>query len=201
MDGTTTLIFVTGNRYKFEVAQAALHNTGIVLAQERLAVPELQSNSVQEIAEYSAQWVSQRLDQPFIVQDAGFYIDALNGFPGPFIKYVNQWFSVEDLLRLMHDKPYRHITIHDCLVYGRPGAVPVTFLGSYQGTIATTPGQSTGTPIERLYVPQEYDVPISELSPAEQRVYWQRGAIWQQFRSYYTDHAAPDNSPRDQTPA
>ena len=75
MADARTLIYVTGNRFKFEVAQAALQNTGIVLEQQRLAVPEVQSNSVLEIAESSAQWVSRHLDQPFVVTDAGFYID------------------------------------------------------------------------------------------------------------------------------
>lgn len=199
---TMTLIFVTGNRYKFEIAQAALHGTKISLLQERLAVPEMQSNSVQEIAEHSARWVSQHLDHPFIIHDAGFYIDALNGFPGPFIKYANQWFNVEDLLRLMENKRYRHITVHDCLVYVQPNAAPVTFHGSYHGTIATTPGESTGTPIERLYIPRDRDVPISELPSTEQRAYWQHGEVWQQFKRYYAEHAARTQAQTgdDQTP-
>ena len=102
MQSPSTLHYLTGNRFKFHVAQQALLGTELVLEQNRLAVPEIQSNSVRDIAEFSAQWASTQLDHPFIVTDAGFYIDALNGFPGPFVKYVNQWFSVEDLLRLEH---------------------------------------------------------------------------------------------------
>src|SRR4051812_41372602 len=151
MESATTLLYLTGNRFKFEVAQRAMQGTDVVLEQIRLALPEIQSNSVQEIAEFSAQWASPQLDQPFLVTDSGFYIDALNGFPGPFIKFINQWFSVEDLLRLMHDRLHRHIRVQDCLVYSRPGAPAISFCGSYQGTIATAPGQSTGTSIERLF--------------------------------------------------
>jgi XTP/dITP diphosphohydrolase len=185
MDAPSTLLYLTGNRFKFHVAQQALFGTDIVLEQNRLAVPEIQSNSVQEIAEFSAQWASHHIDQPYIVTDSGFYIDALNSFPGPFIKYANQWFSVDDLLRLMHNRAYRHLSVQDCLVYVRPGQAPVSFLGHYQGRIATEPGESTGTPIERLFIPAGYEMPISEFSPEEQVNYWSSGAIWQAFKSYY----------------
>jgi XTP/dITP diphosphohydrolase len=195
MPTPTTLIYLTGNRFKFHVAQQALRGLDLVLEQNRLAVPEIQSNSVQEIAEFSAQWASQRLDQPFITTDAGFYIDALNGFPGPFIKFINQWFSVDDLLRLMSNRTYRHITIQDCLVYARPGQPSISFVGSYQGKIATEPGQSSGTPIERLYIPQGYETPISEFSPDEQVSYWSNAEVWKAFRSYYQENQLLGTAP------
>lgn len=29
------------------------------------------------------------LNQSVVVMDVGYYIEAINGFPGPFIKYLN----------------------------------------------------------------------------------------------------------------
>src|SRR5215204_4400122 len=171
MQTTKTLINLTGNRFKFEVAQRALLGTPVVLEQLRLPAPEIQSNSVQEIAEFSAQWAGSQIAQPFFLTDAGLYIDALNGFPGPFIKFINQWFSTEDMLRLMHDKSYRRITVQDCLVYASPGEPLVIFNGSYRGSIAREPGPSTGTPIERLFIPDGHQRSISEFSHDEQVAY------------------------------
>lgn len=184
----STLLYLTGNRFKFTVAQQAVRGLGLALEQKRLAVPEIQSNSVQEIAQASAAWASQQIDQPFIVTDSGFYIDALNGFPGPFVKYINQWFSTDDLLRLMQNRAYRHLTVQDCLVYVRPGQPAITFTGTYQGKLATAAGRSTGTPIERLFVPQGYETPISEFSPEEQVSYWSEAKIWQEFRRFYQEN-------------
>lgn len=184
-DGST-LHYLTGNRFKFHVAQQALNDTGITLAQNHLTAPEIQNNSVREIAEFSAQWAATRFDQPFVVTDSGFYIDALNGFPGPFIKFVNQWFTVEDLLRLMHNKRFRHVTVHDCLVFSRPNQPLVSFLGQYQGRIATEPGRNSGTPIERLYIPAGYEMPISEFSEADRLAYWSNGEIWRAFKAHLT---------------
>jgi XTP/dITP diphosphohydrolase len=189
MPEPTTLLYLTENRFKFHVAQQALRDTNFVLEQNRLPVPEIQSNSVQEIAEFSAQWAGRQIDQRFIVTDSGFFIDALNGFPGPFIKYINQWFTVEDLLRLLHNKPYRHINVYDCLVYSYPGQAPVSFNGRYQGKLATTPGQSSGTPIERLFVPDGYTMPISEFSNEERVSYWSNAEIWRQFKQHYEANA------------
>ena len=188
MPTPTTLLYLTGNRFKFHVAQQALLGLDLVLEQNRLAVPEIQSNSVQEIAEFSAHWASQHIDQPFIVTDSGFYIDALNGFPGPFIKFINQWFSVDDYLRLMSNRRYRHLTIQDCLVYVRPGETPISFVGTFQGKLATAPGPSSGTPIERLFIPQGYETPISEFSPEEQVSYWSKAKVWKAFKSYYMEN-------------
>lgn len=52
------LIFVTGNRYKFQVAKLALKGTGINLIQKKLEVPEIQDESVEEVAIFSAVWAA-----------------------------------------------------------------------------------------------------------------------------------------------
>jgi len=56
-----TVIFVTGNEYKFQVAQKALKKTGIKLIQKDLQIPEIQSDKVEEIASFSAQWAVNHL--------------------------------------------------------------------------------------------------------------------------------------------
>ena len=99
-------------------------------------------------------------------------------------KFINQWFSVEDLLRLMQDRRFRRVTVYDCLVYARPGESLVSFCGSYQGHLATEPGQSTGTPIERLFIPTGYDTPISEFSHHQQILYWSNAEIWRAFKRH-----------------
>lgn len=78
------LAFVTGNKYKFEVVRKVLAEQGVTLVQQNLDTPEIQSANVEEVASYSATWASDRLQKPVIITDAGYYIKALNGFPGPY---------------------------------------------------------------------------------------------------------------------
>lgn len=179
-----TLIYVTGNNVKYDVALKAFTNTGIVLLQKKLATPEIQSKSVQEVAMYSVSWASKELNQPVIVTDAGFYIEALNGFPGPFIKFVNEWFSADDFINLMKGKTNRTIIIQDCLAYCYPGEEPVVFTGSYQGELAKQPSEKSGTPIEKLFIPEGFDVPISDIPIEKMISYWSNGEIVSTFKEY-----------------
>lgn len=179
-----TLIYVTGNSVKFDVALETFANTGINLLQMKLDTPEIQSKSVQEVAMYSARWASKQLNKPVIVTDAGFYIEALNGFPGPFIKYVNEWFSADDFVNLVKGKNNRSIIIQDCLAYCNPDLEPLTFTGEYSGRLATKPSGSHGTSIEKVFIPEGFDVPISDI-PAEKMIsYWSNGEIMSKFKKY-----------------
>ncbi len=184
MTRVNTLTYVTGNEIKFKVAEQVLRDSGILLRREQLHTPEIQSSRVEEVAEYSALWASQRLKQPVVVTDAGFYIEALNGFPGPFIRFINEWFSAEDFLNLMRGKDNRRILIRDCLAYCQPDEKPVTFCGVYQGVLATRPGRKRGTPIEQVFIPEGYSVPASEIPPEEMLTYWSNVSTWQALKQY-----------------
>jgi XTP/dITP diphosphohydrolase len=176
-----TLIYLTGNEIKFKVAAQVLRASGISLERKHLPTPEIQSSRVEEVAEYSAIWASQHLNLPVVVTDAGFYIEALNGFPGPF-KFVNEWFSADDYVHLMHGKDNRRIEVRDCLAYCQPQQKPVTFCGIYRGELATKPGKRSGTPMEQIFVPEGYSVPISEFPQDEMLTYWSGVSIWQELK-------------------
>lgn len=184
-----TLIYVTGNSFKFDVASKVFMNTDIILLQKSLSTPEIQSKDVEEVAMYSADWACRELNQPVIVTDAGFCIEALNGFPGPFIKFVNEWFSVEDYINLMQGKTNRTIIVKDCLAYCHPGKEPVAFIGSYLGTLTDKPGRKSITPIEQLFIPEGYNVPISDISDEEKIAYWGTGEIYKKFKEYLLTEA------------
>lgn len=178
------LVYVTGNEIKFNVASKTFKNTGITLLQKKLDTPEIQSKSVQEVAKYSASWASEKLGKAVIVTDAGFLIEALNGFPGPFIKFVNQWFSVEDYMNLMKGKSNRRIIIQDCLAYCYPNEDPIVFTGSYIGELAMEPSAKPGTPIDRLFIPQGLHMPIAEIPEEQMLAYWSSGEIMSKFKEY-----------------
>jgi XTP/dITP diphosphohydrolase len=182
MCGVKSLVYVTGNELKFRVAWQALQGSGILLERKTLDTPEIQSTRVEEIAEWSAIWASQHLNQPVVVMDAGYYIEALNGFPGPFIKFVNVWFSDDDYLKLLQGKSNRRVIIRDCLAYCSPNEKPTVFCQLHLGKIATKPGRQNGTPIDQIFIPEGYLNPISEIPPDELLTYWSNAATWQELK-------------------
>lgn len=172
-----TVIYITENGGKFEVARNALKDFDIELVQNALETPEIQSFEVREVAIYSAIWASNQLRKPIVLTDAGYYITALNGFPGPFIKYINNWFSAKDYIRLMEGRDDRSVVVKLCLAYCAPGQRPVVFDETFKGTIARSAGAKGATPINEIFIPEGYSRPESEIPWNEMRIFW-KGNAW-----------------------
>ncbi len=111
------LYFITGNKHKIETAKIELDKQNIPFASKNLALTEIQSYSIEEIALHKAKQAFEMLHQPLIVKDDGWFISSLNGFPGAYMKYVNDWFSAQDFLLLMQNRTDRTITLHEVLCY------------------------------------------------------------------------------------
>lgn len=170
-----TVYFVTGNPYKLQVAQEVLGKKGIEVIQQKLETPEIQSTDVEEIASFSAKWASEKIGKPVALTDAGYYIEALNGFPGPFIKYINQWLTAEDLLKLMKGKKNRTVVVRVCLAYCEPGKNPISFLRKTTGTIAQMAVKTSkegSTSINEIFIPDGYDKVESEIPKEEMIKFW-----------------------------
>lgn len=114
--------------------------------------------------------------------DAGYYIEALNGFPGPFIKFVNEWFCADDYLNLLQGKSNRRVIIQDCLAYCYPEERPTVFCQFHQGEVATKVGRQNGTSIDQIFIPDGYSKPISEIPSDEMLTYWSNANIWQELK-------------------
>jgi len=166
------IFFITGNNLKFQIVQKDLSGVGVELIQKEIDTPEIQSTSIEEIASFSAQWASDSLKEPVIVSDVGYYIEALSGFPGPFIKYINEWLSADDLLRLMGGKKNRSVIVKDCLAYCELGKKPVLFCGSAKGTIADKKGSKGRTSINEIFIPEGYDKVESDILWDEMKEFW-----------------------------
>lgn len=166
------IYFITNNKDKFEIAGKVFKRSDFELLQRSLDTPEIQSENLGEIASFSVKWAVAELGHPAFLTDAGCFIEALKGFPGPFIKYVNNYLSSDDIIKLMSGKESRKVVFKDCLAYCEPGKEPVLFFSSAEGRISQKAGQSGKTPIEEVFIPQGFDKPQSEI-PVEQMIdFW-----------------------------
>jgi XTP/dITP diphosphohydrolase len=186
-----TIYFVTGNKYKFEIAKKVLGETDINLVQEDLDIPEIQSTKVEKIASFSAKWAAEKLGKSVALTDAGYYIEALNGFPGPFIKYINKWLTSEDLLKLMEGKKNRKVVVKGCLAYCEPGKEPVVFPSKVTGTIsekAIKKDKKGSTPIDEIFIPKGYDRVETEIPKEEMIKFWAKVEnYWKKLANYLTN--------------
>lgn len=133
-----TISYVTGNVDKFENAKKFFSQYDISVDQLPLKVEEIQSSDSLEIAIAKAEASFAQVKTPLFVNDACWTIPALGGFPGPFMKYVNQWFRPEDFINLMRDKVDRRIILKDSIVYIDETGHTV-FTREHTGEILKTP--------------------------------------------------------------
>lgn len=61
---------------------------------------EIQSDTLAPIAAHGAREAFEHVGEPVIVDDAGLFIDALDGFPGPYSAFVEDTLGVERVGRL-----------------------------------------------------------------------------------------------------
>lgn len=109
--------YVTGNKTKIDYANQKLNKFGIEVVQVILDIGEIQSHDKLGVARHKAKQAFELTKQPLFVTDTFWEIPALNGFPGAFMKYVNEWFVAKDFLNLMTDKSDRRIFCHDSIVF------------------------------------------------------------------------------------
>jgi len=101
--------FITTNKEKIESARRHLNKVGLSFATQSLDLTEVQSDDAENIAVLKAEEAYQRTHVPIIISDHNWQIPALGGFPGPYMKFINQWLSTQDIQNLI--KPYQDRTI------------------------------------------------------------------------------------------
>lgn len=85
---------------------------------------------------------------------------VLNGFPGPFVKYINGMLTSEELLKLMENKEDRNIILKECLTYTTQTGEIKQFINEEKATIALN-AYSTGSAFDRIVVFERQVLPKS----------------------------------------
>lgn len=130
------IIFVTGNSHKVREANEILSKVGITVVQKSLDYPELQSDKLETIAKFGAEWAAKKLNQEVMVDDSGLFIDAFGGFPGPYSAYVFDKLGNTGILRLMEGIVIRKAVFKCVIGYCKPNEEALVFSGEVRGEIA-----------------------------------------------------------------
>lgn len=130
------ITLVTGNLGKWKIAKDIFDKYNINLLHKKINTPEIQSNDVVEVSKYSALYAAKKLNKPVIKSDVGYYIEELGGFPGPFLKYINDMLTSKDILNMMKTKNNRKIYLKECLTYAEPNGFTKEFLNVEEATLS-----------------------------------------------------------------
>ncbi len=145
------LLFITGNKGKVEEARGLLSKLNIEVVQLNLRYPEIQSNSLEEIARQGAEYCYAKLKKPLFVEDSGLFIKALNGFPGPYSSYVFKTIGNSGLLRLMQGIKKREAYFKSAVAYHDGENVKI-FSGIVRGRIGYEAKGSSGFGFDPVFL-------------------------------------------------
>ncbi|KAH8403137.1 hypothetical protein KR222_005835 [Zaprionus bogoriensis] len=135
------ITFVTGNAKKLEELIAILGpNFPRTIVSKKVDLPELQGE-IEEIAIKKCKEAARQVDGPVLIEDTSLCFNALEGLPGPYIKWFLEKLHPEGLHRLLNgweDKSARAIcTFAFC---ESSSAEPQIFQGITEGVIVEPRG-------------------------------------------------------------
>lgn len=155
------ITFVTGNAKKLEELIAILGpNFPRTIVSKKVDLPELQGE-IEEIAIKKCKEAARQVDGPVLIEDTSLCFNALEGLPGPYIKWFLEKLQPEGLHRLLNgweDKSARAI----CTFAYCEGstAEPKIFQGITEGIIVEPRGtRDFGWYVEREYLNSDHWIP------------------------------------------
>jgi len=152
-----TIYFVTSNAGKVANAQAALKPFGIIVKQAEIDLVESRSEDPAEIALEKAQQAYKKFRRPLLVEDSGFFIEALGGFPMTHIKFSLKTLGIDGILRAMRGSKSRRCEWRMTLAYVYGSGKHKSFTFVEKGVIAQKPRPVKRPMMSdywRLYVPK-----------------------------------------------
>ncbi len=125
------IYFVTSNKGKYAEAQAIFGD----IEQRDIGYAEIQADTLEEVALYGMKEVAARLQGPVMLEDAGLFVEALQGFPGVYSAYVQKTIGNAGILRLMGARENRSAYFKSVVAYTEPGMETIMFSGEVHGHI------------------------------------------------------------------
>lgn len=147
-----TIMFITRNKEKLAIANNALKGLDIKIVGQKIDCPEIQKDDNEDIAKYSAKYASEYTKNDVIKSDSGFYIEELQGFPGPYAEYVERKLDAQDIINLMNGKENRKAYYKDVLAYCKFGNEPIIFTTYTYGTISLYVDGNYGYNFDRIFI-------------------------------------------------
>ncbi|MEJ2271967.1 MAG: XTP/dITP diphosphatase [Candidatus Bathyarchaeota archaeon] len=147
--------FVTSNFHKFQEVRMILSRYNISTAMLRIGAVEIQDDTLENIAKYSVQDAVKNCGLPIFVEDAGLFVEALGGFPGPYSKYVYKKIGSKGVLKLMDNVQNRRAHFQSVIAFSSPNSKPVWFSGLVKGKLTLQERGISGFGYDPIFEPEE----------------------------------------------
>ena len=180
------LLFITGNPNKLREARQIL--SGFEVDSKDMDIYEIQEINEQLIAEEKIRQALKLVDSEVCVEDVSLYYDALNGLPGPLVKWFIKNVGCRGLVDML--AAYENKTAYaKCYIgYGIPardGAEEKirVFEGSVKGRIVEPAGESKFG-FEPIFLPDGCEKTFAQMTEEEKNSISHRRLALEKFKKY-----------------
>lgn len=153
--------FITGSDKKFAEIKVIVPQ----VEQLQIDLPELQALDPHTIITAKLEEAKKHHAGSFIVEDTSLYLDALNGLPGPFIKWFMETIGNEGLFKIA--KAFNNFDARAKTIIGyadESGGVEF-FEGEVHGVIVEPAGEGFGW--DSIFKPEGYDKNFAQMGVEE----------------------------------
>jgi inosine triphosphate pyrophosphatase len=181
-----TLTFVTGNKNKL-LETASIIGNSIPLTSVSIDLPEIQGTT-QEIAAHKCREAAKLIKGPCITEDTSLCFNAMNGLPGPYIKWFLKDLKPEGLSKLLdgfEDKSgYALCTFAYCK---SENDVPILFEGRTEGKIVRPRGP-TSFGWDPVFLPDGFEETYAEMDKNVKNTISHRFRALEKLKAYLQEN-------------
>ena len=166
---------VTSNDGKIKEFKQAFDKTQVHPVKVPVGYPEVQASSLEEVVDFGLSWLKEKIHPPFVIDDAGVFVDGLNGFPGAYSRYVYDTIGPQGLLKQMEGQDNRTASFKCVLGLLLEDGTVHKFIGECKGKIIHDLKGDNGFGYDPVFVPDGFDRTFAELPPEEKNETSHRG--------------------------
>ena len=171
------IFFITGNKNKVREVKKILGDD-IEVEQIEIDYPELRSDDPEEIAALAAKQLADKLKKTIVVEDSGFFVKALDDFPGTVSAYAFKRIGLEGLIKLMKGVKERTCYYKCAVGYCEPKKEPTTFLGIEEGTMSEEiHDEGYGWAHDKVFIPKGSNKTYGQIKEVEEMKQHRRKAF------------------------
>lgn len=177
------ILFATHNKGKLAEARQILGQKGVEIEHLEIEYDEPRGEDTSEIACKSAEQLFSVVKRPLFLDDSGLFVDALNGFPGPYSAFVYKRIGYEGILNLLKGNVNRKAYFKCSIAYADGKEVKV-FDGIVNGTIAESAKGNDGFGYDPVFVPDGFSGTFAEMDDKEKNAISHRGKALAEFAEW-----------------
>lgn len=173
-----TLYFITGNKKKFKEVKDIIRD----VEQLEMDLPEIQDLDTKKIIKTKLEEARKHHKGKFIVEDTSFYLDCLNGLPGPLIKWFLESIGTKGLYKIADSFENYKAEARTIVGYSNGDNIEY-FEGSVEGRLVS-PREGREFGYDPIFQPKGYEKTFGEMSQEEKNEISMRRRALNKLKKY-----------------